>query len=157
MQTLMKEPAVATVIITSLNHGAMEVGEDRLVLFVTPLLGFERLKRFHIYQTKPGPTYWMQSAEDVMVAFCMLAPFQAGLDTRIDITPNDVTDIGAAGVEDIEVYSLVVLNRDPNLRRTNLRAPILVCRSTRRAKQVVLADPKLPIKFLLRDINVLDV
>lgn len=157
MPPLMKEPAVATVTIKSLNHGAMDVSEDRLVLFVTPLLGFERLKRFHIYQTRPGPTYWMQSAEDVMVAFCMLAPFQAGLNTRMDITPNDVADIGANGVEDIEVYSLVVLNRDPNLRRTNLRAPILVCRSTMRAKQVVLADPKLPIKFLLRDINVLDV
>ena len=157
MPTLMKEPAVATVTITSLNHGTMEVGEDQLVVFVTPLLGFERLKRFHIYQTRPGPTYWMQSAEDTMVAFCMLAPFQAGLDTQMGITPNDVTDIGATGIEDIDVYSLVVLNRDPNLRRTNLRAPILVCSSTRRAKQVVLADPKLPIKFLLRDINVLDV
>ena len=157
MPTLAKEPAVTMVTISSLNHGAMEVAEESLVSFVTPLLGFERLKRFHIYQTRPGPTYWMQSTEDMRVGFCMLAPFQAGLEVRIDITPNDVADIGASGVDDIEIYALVVLNRDPNLRRTNLRAPILVCRSTRRAKQVVLADPKLPIKFLLRDLNILDV
>ena len=87
----------------------------------------------------------------------MPAPFQAGLEARMVISPADVTDIGATGVEDIDVYSLVVLDRDPAQRRTNLRAPILVCRTTRRAKQVVLTYPKLPIKFLLRDIKVLDI
>jgi flagellar assembly factor FliW len=157
MLTMMKEPIVATVTITTMRHGALEVNEDRLIAFSTPLLGFERLKRFHIYQTKPGPTYWMQSVEEVMVAFCMLAPFQAGLDARIVIAAGDVSDIGASGVDDIDVYSLVVLNRDPNKTRTNLRAPILVCRSSKRAKQVVLNDPQLPIQFHLRDIKVMEV
>lgn len=157
MLTMTKEPTVATVTITTIRHGVLEVAEDQLISFSTPLLGFERLKRFHIYQAKPGPTYWMQSVDDVTAAFCLLAPFQAGMDARIVIAPGDVTDIGAAGVEDIDLYSLVVLSHDPNKRRTNLRAPILACRSTKRAKQVVLNDPQLPIQFFLRDIKVMDV
>jgi len=48
---------------------------------------------------------------------------------------------------------MVVLDKDPSQRRTNLRAPILVCRNTRMAKQVVLQDTRLPIKFFLRDLK----
>jgi flagellar assembly factor FliW len=157
MLTLTKEPTVATVAIKTIKHGVMEVAEDQLIVFTTPLLAFERLKRFHIYQTKAGPTYWMQSVDDESVAFCLLAPFQFGLDAHIVIAPGDVSDIGAQGVEDIEVYTLVVLDRDPNRIRTNLRAPILVCRTTKRAKQVVLNDPKLPIQFFLRDVTFTEV
>jgi len=157
MLTMTKEPAVTTVTINTLKHGAIETNDDQLLTFSTPLLGFERLKRFHIYQTRPGPTYWMQSAEEQRVAFCLLAPFQAGLEARIVISPADVVDIGATGVEDIDVYSLVVLDRDPAQRRTNLRAPILACRTTKRAKQVVLNDPQLPIRFFLRDIKVMEI
>ncbi len=153
MLTMMKEPTVATVKVQTLLRGEVEVAEDQLVSFSTPLLGFERHKRFLLYQTETGPTYWLQSADELKVSFCLLAPFQAGLDPNFEIGPGDVSDIGALDEGDIDVYTLVVLDRDPNQRRTNLRAPILICRSTRRAKQVVLNDPNLPIKFYLRDLK----
>jgi flagellar assembly factor FliW len=153
MLTMTKEPTVATVKVQTLLRGEVEVAEDQLISFSTPLLGFEKHKRFLLYQTEAGPTYWLQSADDLKVSFCLLAPFQAGIDPNLEIGPADVADIGALGEEDIDVYTLVVLDRDPAQRRTNLRAPILVCRSTRRAKQVVLNDPELPIKFYLRDLK----
>lgn len=132
--------------------GEIEVSEQQLVTFVTPLLGFERLATFCIHQHQEGPLHWMQSVEDARVAFCLLAPFAAGLDPDIAIELDDVADIGADSVADIAVYSVVVLDKDPTQVRTNLRAPILVCRSTRKAKQVVLSNSKLPIRYFLNQL-----
>lgn len=148
-----KESPVATVTVNTLLKGAIEVPEDQLITFVSPLLGFEKLKRFLVYQTQEGPTYWLQSLEQGDAAFCLLAPFRAGLDPELEIAGADVADLGAKDAADLDVYTMVVLDKDPAQRRTNLRAPILVCRATRLAKQVVLQDQRLPIKFFLRDLK----
>ncbi len=148
-----KETPVATVTVLTLLKGAVEVPEDRLITFASPLLGFEQLKRFLIYQTQEGPTYWLQSLEQCDAAFCLLAPFQAGLDPELEISGADVADLGAKNATDLDVYTMIVLDKDPAQRRTNLRAPILVCRTTRLAKQIVLQDQRLPIKFFLRDLK----
>ncbi len=153
MLSTLKEPTVATLTIQTLLKGPVAVAEDQLTTFVTPLLGFPKLKRWLFYQTQVGPTYWIQSVEDPKVGFCLLAPFQAGLDPDIELGAEDVGDIGAKDVSDIDVFTMVVLDKDPAQRRTNLRAPILVCRTTRLAKQVVLQDTRLPIRFFLRDLK----
>lgn len=153
MLSTLKEPTVATLTIQTLLKGPVAVAEDQLTTFVTPLLGFPKLKRWLFYQTQVGPTYWIQSVEDPKVGFCVLAPFQAGLDPDIELGAEDVSDIGAKDVSDIDVFTMVVLDKDPAQRRTNLRAPILVCRTTRLAKQVVLQDTRLPIRFFLRDLT----
>lgn len=153
MLSTLKEPTVATLTVETLLKGPVEVSEDQLTTFVTPLLGFPQLKRWLFYQTQEGPTYWIQSVEDPKVSFCVLAPFQAGLDPDIALNGEDVADIGAKNVSDIDVFTIVVLDTDPAQRRTNLRAPILVCRATRLAKQVILQDTRLPIKFYLRDLK----
>lgn len=148
-----KEAPVAMVTVNTLLTGPLEVPEGQLITFAAPLLGFEQLKRFVIYQTQEGPSYWLQSLEQREAAFCLLAPFQAGLDPEFEIAGIDVADLGAKDASDLDVYTMVVLDKDPAQRRTNLRAPILVCRATRLAKQVVLQDQRLPIKFFLRDIK----
>jgi flagellar assembly factor FliW len=144
---------VATIQVKTLLKGTVEVPEDKLITFISPLLGFEHLKRFLIYQTQEGALYWLQAVEDSQVAFCLLAPFQAGLDPDLEISGEDVAEIGARDAQDIDVYTIVVLDRDPAQHRTNLRAPILVSRTGNLAKQVVLNDNRLPIKLLLSDLK----
>ena len=153
MLSMLKEQCEAMITVQTLLKGPVEVPEDQLVTFATPMLGFEHLRRFLVYQTQPGPVYWLQAVEDAKVSFCLLAPFQAGIDPDMEITGEDVADIGAKDASDIDVYTVVVLDADPAMRRTNMRAPILVCRSSAMAKQVVLKDPRLPIKFYLRDLK----
>ena len=97
--------------------------------------------------------YWLQSVEDERTAFCLLAPFLAGLDPDLVLTPADAIDIQASGSGDIDVYTVVVLDRDPAQVRTNLRAPVLIGRTSGKAKQVVLEDQRLPIRFFLKDLR----
>jgi flagellar assembly factor FliW len=153
MLTAFKEPSVSHLTIRTLQKGPIAVTADQLTTFVTPLLGFPTLKRWLFYQTESGPIHWMQSVEDSRVGFCLLAPFQAGLDPDIEVGSEAVSDLGAQDASDIDVFTMVVLDRDPAKNRTNLRAPILVCRVTGLAKQVVLHDARLPVRFFLHDLK----
>jgi len=52
MITTEKEPTVATLTINTLIKGPVEINDDQIITFNTPLLGFSAaLKRWLIYQT----------------------------------------------------------------------------------------------------------
>lgn len=133
--------------------GPREVEASSILRFVTPLLGFDQFERFITFQTQEGPLHWLQSVEDPQVAFCLLEPFAAGMDVDMEINAADAVDIGSVNEAEIEVYTVLVLEKDPAKIRTNLRAPILVCRRTGLAKQLVLSNAKLPIQFHLADLK----
>lgn len=152
--TMCAAPVLSPLIpVQTMHRGVVEVPEKDLLTFVSPLLGFEHLKRFLLYQSRPGPMVWLQSAEDPAATFCLLDPFAAGLDPDMEIAASDIAELGAARAEELTVYTVLVLDEDPGQIRTNLRAPILVGKRTQRAKQVVLADSRLPIRFHLRDLK----
>lgn len=141
-----------TVQIDTLVKGTIDVPEQQIIHFTQALIGFEQHQRFVLLQTDKGPLYWLQAVDNAKVAFAVLAPFQAGLDPDMPLTNRDVDDIGASGLDDIDVYTLLVLDQDPSQIRTNLRAPILIGRSSNKAKQTVLDAPHLPVQFFLRDL-----
>jgi flagellar assembly factor FliW len=140
---------IRTVRVATVAGTTVEVPETALLTFIAPLLGFAHLRRFALHQPSPGPLHWLQSLDDAKTAFCVLEPFAAGLDPDYEISGADVADIGATGEADIIVYTLVVLERDPYKSRTNLRAPVLVGRRSRKAKQVVLTDQRLGLRHPL--------
>ncbi|NRA37512.1 MAG: flagellar assembly protein FliW [Planctomycetes bacterium] len=143
---------VAIITIDSVICGRIEIDESKIINFVEPLIGFENKHRFVLLQTKEGPMFWLQSIDDPSLAFCVLAPFEAGLDFDISIGPQDVTDLGAKDVTEIDLYSIMVLDKDPAKIRTNLRAPILISREHNKAKQIIVDDHSLPVQLFLKDI-----
>lgn len=147
-------PMSATVTVQTQLKGPVEVPADKIIRFTAPLLGFDHLERFIIYQTQEGPLFWLQAVDDAAVSFCLLAPFRADMDIDLEIGPADAVDIGAVSAEEIDVYTVLVLDKDPNQIRTNLRAPLLVCPRTGLGKQLVLTNTRLPIQFFLKDLKI---
>ena len=142
-----------TVVVQTQFKGPLEVPTDKILRFTTPLLGFDHLERFLLYQTQEGPLFWLQAVDDLKVSFCLLAPFQTGMEVDMEISSMDAIDIGARDVSEIEVFTVMVLDKDPAQIRTNLRAPLLICTRTGLAKQLVLSNANLPIQFHLRDLK----
>lgn len=138
--------------VQTFNAGTLQVPEESLVQLVEPLVGLGPDLEFLVYRSLPGPLSWWQSTARQDLALCCLEPFAAGLDPDIEIDLAAAAAIGATSSEDITVFTVVVLERDPSQTRTNLRAPILVCRSTRKAIQIVLPDERLPVKAYLGEL-----
>lgn len=134
-------------------RGEIDVEEDAIVEFIEPLIGFDAHRRFIVYQTQEGPVYWLQSVDEVDLCFAVLAPFEVGLDPDMAIGAQDLADIGAESVDDVVVYTMLVLDDDQSKTRTNLRAPVLMGRSSRKAKQVVFQDSALPVQFYLQSLQ----
>ncbi len=138
--------------IETFNSGTLQVGEDSLVQLIEPLPGLGADREFLVYRTVPGPLTWWQSTTRKELALCCLEPFAAGLDPEIVIEPAHAEAVGATGPEDIAVFTIMVLEQDASQTRTNLRAPILVGRSSHKALQVVLDDQRLPVKGYLAEL-----
>ncbi len=152
MPAMLKDDEMTSITVETLMKGTIDVPEQDVITFSQALLGFEQRHRYIILQTQPGPLYWLQSIEDPRLAFCLLAPFETNLDPDFEIGRQEVEDLQASGATEITVYTMVVLDRDPQQMRTNLRAPLLVCRRTGLGKQVVFTDERLSVQFFLKDI-----
>ncbi|TVR46463.1 MAG: hypothetical protein EA402_02600 [Planctomycetota bacterium] len=138
---------VANITVDTLIRGPIEVEEDRLISFVAPLLGFEDCQRFLIYQTKPGPLFWLQAVERKEVAFALLMPFAVGLDPDYDISTQDLEELGTTDLGAVSVYTVVTLAADPTQSTTNLRAPILVAGN--RGVQMIYDNEALDLRYPL--------
>jgi flagellar assembly factor FliW len=152
MTAAVLEEPMSLVTVATLFSGTLDLAEDRILSFTQPLLGFERHDRWITYQSIDGPLHWLQAVDDPRATFCILSPSEAGMAADWEIGRDDATDLGTTDARELELYTVVVLDRDPQQIRTNFRAPILVCRRTGRAKQLVIDDPRLPIKQPLSEI-----
>jgi len=138
--------------VQTFNAGVLQVQPENLVEMVEPLPGLGADGEFLVYRTQPGPLSWWQSTSRPDLALCCLEPFAAGFDPDMAIDQACAEAVGASGAEDISVFTIVVLERDVTQTRTNLRAPILAGKRSRKALQIILDDPKLPMKAYLADL-----
>lgn len=83
-------------------------------------------------------------ATDAPVRLFLLDPDTVGAHYRPPITAGVRAQIGATDDSDLRV--LVVANPDDDGVYVNLRAPIVVHRATGQAAQVILEDPRYPIR-----------
>ena len=143
---------VGSVPVDTAVAGLREIPLSDILRFVSPVLGFENLENFAIFKTQDGPMWWLQSLDRKEIAFCLLEPFAAGIQADMEISGEEAADIGATSPSEITVMTVLVLERDPSKIRTNLRAPILINRRTGLAKQTVLSDTRLPIRYHLKDL-----
>jgi flagellar assembly factor FliW len=113
---------------------------------VQPLPGFPDRLRFALVQLdEDGVLCELQSLEDAALRFLVMSPVPFFPDYAPEVGDDVVEDLGIASPED--VILLLVLNAGASLDATtaNLMAPVVVNTATRRARQVILDDPALPL------------
>jgi flagellar assembly factor FliW len=114
---------------------------------VEPLPGFPDHRRFALARLDDdGVLCALRSLEDADLRFLVVPPgaFFAGYAPVIDDQTVEALEIESAD----EVVALVMVNPGESARAAtaNLLAPVLVNHRTRRATQVVLDDPALPLR-----------
>lgn len=111
-----------------------------------PLPGFPENRRFALVQLdEDGLLCQLCSLDDASLRFLVMPPGTFFPDYAPTVPDEVVADLGVTNVEDVIV--LLILNAGESLESTtaNLLAPILLNTATRRAVQVILDDPNLPI------------
>ncbi len=131
------------------RFGAIEVDPDTIITFTQPILGFQDYRRFVLL---PGPSEylrWLQSTEAGELAFILMNPTVVVPDYTIEMKSVELSELAVISLDDLDIYTLVVVPEDKAKVRTNLRAPILINPKLRLAKQALLDRSDYPIQFFL--------
>ncbi|HNR32981.1 MAG TPA: flagellar assembly protein FliW [Candidatus Hydrogenedentes bacterium] len=137
-------------IVKTARFGEITIEPDAVITFAQPIIGFaSQLQYLLLPGPTQGPVKWLQSVDTPDLAFLVVDPRALVPDYKVVLSAVELTELGAGSVEELEVYTLLVVPEDPALVRTNLRAPIVVHPKRRLARQVVLDQPDYPIQFFL--------
>ena len=134
--------------------GEVKIKKEEIIRFTEPILGFDGYKQYILIENKSVfPTFWLQSVDNLDLAFPVVSPFFVDENYSIRLNACDFEDIKLKKFNDVIILTLLVVPQDISSIRTNLRAPIIYNSIEKLAKQVVLQEEKYPIHFYIMDNN----
>lgn len=132
---------------TALEETLAVTADLPVVEMAAPLPGFPGLRRFALARVvDDGTVCDLRSLDDPEVSFVVVPPAEFFGDYA-PVVGDDVADaLELRSADDALVLAMVTLGDSAADATANLRAPIVVNHRTRRALQVILDDPELPLK-----------
>ena len=121
-------------------HGLIDVDERQKLVFPQGLLGFENLKQYILLDAERQPFYWLQSIDVEEVAFILVNPFLFRPDFEVNISNEELAEIGIHSPEKALIFSIVTIPSDNSPMTANLQGPLVINRDSRTGKQAVLSD-----------------
>ena len=129
------------------SENTVEVSAEQIFAFEPSLGGFEELRRFALLPDgDDSPVEWLQSIEDEHVALPLLEPFLFEPSYAFEMSDADAEALGMETAEDAFVRCVLTLREEPEEITANLLAPIVFCRRTHLARQLVLQDTDYPLR-----------
>ena len=134
--------------IKTTRFGELEVDKKDVITFKEGLLGFDNLTKFFVVD--PGDQtliLWLQSAEDAGTAFPMIEPKIFQPDYSVKLLPAELISLELEGLNDASIYTILTIPQVVTEMSANLKAPIIINNKTKVARQIVLQDSKLEVRF----------
>ncbi|MDR2398594.1 MAG: flagellar assembly protein FliW [Spirochaetaceae bacterium] len=126
-------------------YGLIEVDPSQEIRFSQGLLGFAPYKRYVLLDAERPPFYWLQSVDEVCIAFIVISPFLFRPDYELTINNEELLEIGLSDPHKALVFSILTIPQGGGMT-ANLQGPLVINRDTRLGMQAVLSDPRWNIK-----------
>lgn len=130
------------------RFGELQVNDSDIINFQEGILGFEKLTKYFVVD--PGDStliLWLQSTEDAEVAFPIIEPKIFKPDYTAKLLPADMNSVQIETVADAKIYTILTIPQNIAEMSANLKAPIVINNKKKIAKQIVLQDSKLSVKY----------
>lgn len=140
--------------IATTRFGTVDVSSADLLVLPQGLIGFPSLTRFAMMDAEQGGVFqWWQAADDPDVALVVLDPLLVVPDYDVRGVDVEWDDLGADG-SGVRQVVVIVTASGPSLSAItlNLAAPVLVNRTARHGRQVVLPDARYDTAVRLDDV-----
>ena len=126
----------------------LDIQKEDIVNFSEGILGFENLKEFFIVNPDDHTLIlWLQSINDETTAFPIIEPkiFMPNYSVRPLL--SDLEDLHLKDDNDALIYTILTIPDPPSTMSANLKAPIIINRKTKNARQIVLQDSTLEVRY----------
>lgn len=133
------------------QFGEMDVNDENVITFVQSIIGFDEFRKYVLVEDqKFYPIQWVQSTENLDLAFPIINPNLLNIEYKIDPAPILLETLKLKNINDAVIYTLLVIPSG-NIEevRTNLKAPIVINPIERLATQVVYENSKYPVQYYL--------
>jgi flagellar assembly factor FliW len=134
-------------IIQTSRFGQVQVATDDLISFTEGVVGFNQLKTFVLVDDPTDDIFaWLQSCDEPAIAFPVLEPELFSAQYKVSLSKSDLEALGMSSSEGARVFCIVTIPEDVTKMTANLKAPVVVNVSQRKARQCVLQDNGLAIR-----------
>jgi flagellar assembly factor FliW len=134
--------------IKTTRFGELEVDKKDIIEFTEGLLGFENQKKFFIVD--PGDQtliLWLQSTDDAATAFPIIEPKIFQPNYMVKLLPVELNSLSLENLQNASVYTVLTIPQNVTEMSANLKAPVIINNKTKMARQIVLQDSKLEVRF----------
>ena len=141
------------VTINSVKFGELNVEKKNIFDFVSPIIGFNDLTKYTIVDYKPdSPFKWLQSMEDMELAFPVTLCSFFGIDYQFDIPDEEADKLGIENADDVFVCNIAnIPSSNPHGATINMLAPIVVNLQNKKAMQIILKNTEFQVRYKLLD------
>lgn len=129
------------------RFGELEIAASSVVTIMGGIIGFPGMQRFTLIEYTP-PFSWLQSLERSDLAFVVVNAAEFGDEYSFALPTGD-RELDLSDADDVAIMNLVSVRPDPMLTTVNLKAPVLVNLRNMKGRQVVLDNPRFPIRMPL--------
>lgn len=140
--------------ITTKLFGEIEVDETKKITFVQGIVGFPDLKDFLLIHDNEsqGGIRWMQSIQEPAFAIPVIDPLVVKEDYNPCIEDELLKPMGEMDEEDLLVLVTITVPHEIEKMTVNLKAPIIINGSNRKANQIIVDDDQYVVKFPIYEI-----
>ena len=132
------------------RFGSIDLDTESVITFTQPIIGFQEFRRFVVMPGPEGGCFtWLQSTDSGELAFLMMDPTAIIPEYTVELRPAELEELAVSSPTELESYTLVSAAHDRKEARTNLKAPILINRKDRLAKQTILEKSNYSIRYYL--------
>ena len=140
-----------TIKLNTAKFGEIEINKDSIFNFVAPIIGFNDLKEYAIVDYKPdSPFKWLQSVEDMELAFPITLCSFFGIDYQFDIPDEEAQRLEITSGDDVFVCNIAnIPSSNPQGATINMLAPIVVNIVNKKAMQIILKNTEFEVRHKL--------
>lgn len=144
---------VVKMLLQTRYFGEIEINEEDIINFPDGIPAFEDIKKFVIVENpeKGVPFHWLQGVDEGSLAFVIINPFLLKDDYDIELPKNAIEKLEIQSLEEVALYTIVVVPEDISKMTANLRAPIVINSRTKKGKQVLLEDDRYQAKHYIAE------
>jgi len=122
--------------------GLIEVDEKQKVNFPQGLFGFDDYSEYVLLDAEHQPFFWLQSVNDQEIAFILINPFLFRPDYEVNITNEELGEIGISSPDNALIFVIVTIPQDGSPMTANLQGPLVINKEKMTGMQAVLSDTR---------------
>ncbi len=141
--------------ITTKVFGEISIDDDKIIHFPSGIIGFPEMTDFalvHDEERGVGAIHWLQSVQETSFALPVMDPLIVKPEYNPEVDDELLKNIGDLTEDELLVLVTVTVPSDLTKMTVNLKGPIIVNATEKKACQVIVEGDEYVVKYPIYDI-----